>query len=103
MRINYMHGPPRASHLHLHHLVLALGAEGPLVGQRVVVVGALVAVQSDVITWQLNDLDTDGGNTSCWLPEEKIRHLDIFQDERDSSPQNQNYIFLLLLRSYLSV
>lgn len=45
------------SHLHLHHFVLALGAEGPLVGQGVVVVGALVAVQSDGVTWQLDDLD----------------------------------------------
>lgn len=45
------------SHLHLHHFVLALRAEGPLVGQGVVVVGALVAVQSDGVTWQLDDLD----------------------------------------------
>lgn len=35
------------SHLHLHHLVLALGAEGPLVGQGIMVVSALVAVQGD--------------------------------------------------------
>lgn len=45
------------SHLHLHHLVFALGAEGPLVGQVVMVVGALVAVQGHGVTWQLDDLD----------------------------------------------
>lgn len=47
----------RVSHLHLHHLVFALGAERPLVGQGVVVVGALVAVQSDGVAWQLDDLN----------------------------------------------
>lgn len=48
-----------STHLHLHHLVLALGAEGPLVGQVVVVVGALVAVQGDGVLRQLDDLRTD--------------------------------------------
>lgn len=47
---------PWAPHLHLHHLVLALGAEGPLIGQRVMVVGALVAVQTDGVARQLDDL-----------------------------------------------
>lgn len=44
-------------HLHLHHLVLALWAQRPLVGQVVVVVGALVPVQSDGVPWQLEDLE----------------------------------------------
>lgn len=50
MRINSMHSP-RVPHLHLYHLVFALGAEGPLVGQGIMVVGALVAVQSDGVAW----------------------------------------------------
>lgn len=33
-----------ASHLHLHHLVFALWAEGPLVGQGIMVVSAFVAI-----------------------------------------------------------
>lgn len=45
------------SHLHLHHLVFALGAEGPLVGQVVMVIRAFVAVQGDGVAWQLDDLD----------------------------------------------
>lgn len=48
---------PWVSHLHLYHLVLALRAEGPLIGQGIMVVSALVAVQSDGVARQLDDLD----------------------------------------------
>lgn len=58
----YMHRPP-VSHLHLHHLVFALRAEGPLVGQGIVVVGALVAVQRHGVAWQLDHLDEGRGKT----------------------------------------
>lgn len=47
----------QVSHLHLHHLVFALWAEGPLVGQGIMVVSALVAIQSDGVARQLYDLD----------------------------------------------
>lgn len=60
----YMYSP----HLHLHHLVFALRAEGPLIGQGIMVVGALVAVQSDGVAWQLDDLDEVRQKTSYWLP-----------------------------------
>lgn len=45
------------AHLHLHHFVFALRAEGPLVGEGIVVVGALAAVQTDGVPGQLDDLD----------------------------------------------
>ncbi len=53
------------SHLHLHHLVFALRAERPLIGQGIVVVGALVAVQRDGVPWQLDDLNYVTGKN--WL------------------------------------
>lgn len=48
---------PQVAHLHLHHLVFALWAEGPLVGQGIMVISALVARQGDGIAWQLDDLN----------------------------------------------
>lgn len=45
------------AHLHLHHLVFAFRAKRPLVRERVVVVGALAAVEADGVTGQLDDLE----------------------------------------------
>lgn len=54
---------PQISHLHLYHLVFTLGAERPLIGQGIMVVCAFIAVQSDGVAWQLDDLDEVKRNT----------------------------------------
>lgn len=48
--------------LHFHYFVFALGAQGPLIGQRVVVVRALVPVQRYGVPWQ-SDRSTGSVNS----------------------------------------
>lgn len=61
--IKYVH-KFQVSHLHLHHLVFALWAEGPLIRQGIMVISALVAIQCDGVAWQLDDLNNTTENTS---------------------------------------